>query len=111
VFGLGRRGEAKAAKILRKRGYKIVATNYSCPPGEIDIVAIDGGTLAFVEVKARTSAAFGEAAAQVTPEKRRRLIAAAHHYLAAHPTESDIRFDVVAITGEDAIVIVDAFRS
>ena len=95
---------------MRGRGYRIACTNYSCPRGELDIVATDGEDLVFVEVKTRASNAYGEASAAVTPEKQRRIIAAAEHYLAANPTELGVRFDVVAITGDELLLIRDAFR-
>lgn len=95
---LGRRGEALAAAYLRQRGYRIVTQNYRTPLGEIDIVARDGRTLVFVEVKVRRSPRFGSAKAAVTAAKRRRISMVALLYL---KSEADVgaeaRFDVVAV--------------
>ena len=95
---LGRHGEALAAAYLRLRGYRIVATNYRTRLGEIDIIARDGATLVFVEVKVRRNPRFGSAKAAVTAAKQRRLSMVALQYLkteagAAPPA----RFDVVAV--------------
>ena len=97
---LGESGEDLAVAELERRGYAIVARRYRTRHGEIDIVAMDGETLAFVEVKARTSAEFGMAAEAVTKWKQRRLTAMAVDYLARHRiVECPCRFDVVAIDG------------
>ena len=103
--------EALAAAFLEERGLKIVARNYRCKFGEIDLVARSGATLVFVEVRARTSDAFGGAAGSITPAKRRRLLAAARHYLARHGADSPCRFDAVLLNGSAPRIewITDAF--
>ena len=103
--------EAGAAAYLEGRGLKIVARNYRCRFGEIDIVARDGATLVFVEVRARTSDAFGGAAASITPAKRRRLVATARHYLSRQRADAPCRFDVVLLSGSAPRIewIPDAF--
>ena len=104
-----------AAGALCDLGYAIVATRYRTRYGEIDIIAEDGGTLVFVEVKARRTDQFGSAAESVTASKQRRIIAMASDYLnRANAWERPCRFDVVAIDGlgtEQATirVIKDAF--
>jgi putative endonuclease len=76
----------------------IVERNYRCKGGEIDIVARDGETVVFVEVKERGGSSHGAAVEAVTREKRRRLLRAARLYTATHGlTESNLRFDVVSI--------------
>jgi putative endonuclease len=77
---------------------KVLARNYRCRSGEIDIVAEDGGTVVFVEVKERRGDSHGSAVEAVTPEKRRRIVRAARVYAARHGlSESPLRFDVLAI--------------
>ena len=95
----GGRGERAAARFLRRRGFRILLRGYRTTRGEIDLVARDGETLVFVEVKTRSR---GMPAEAVTPEKQRRLTLAALHFLKRHglldrPREVPCRFDVVAI--------------
>ena len=97
---LGKAAEDLACEELTRRGYAIVARRYRHRAGEIDIVARDGGTIVFVEVKARTSGAFGAAAESVTALKRRRIVNTALDFLARHRlTGEPCRFDVVSIQG------------
>ncbi|MGE0609918.1 MAG: YraN family protein [Pirellulales bacterium] len=96
---LGQRGEAAAAKFLRGLGYVIVARSARHRLGEIDIVAVEGRTVVFVEVKTRESHDAGHPAEAVTPDKQRRLTRLALNYLKRHGLlEHAARFDVVAIT-------------
>ncbi|HXF67157.1 MAG TPA: YraN family protein [Burkholderiales bacterium] len=95
----GRGAEALAAALLERAGLTILARNYRCRFGEIDLVAQSGPTLVFVEVRARRSEQFGGAAASITRAKRRRLLAAARHYLAARGEDRPCRFDVVLARG------------
>jgi len=77
---------------------KVLARNYRCRVGEIDIVADDGGTVVFVEVKERSSDSHGSAVEAVTAAKRRRVVRAARVYAATHGlADSAVRFDVLAI--------------
>ena len=94
---LGKWGERLVAETLRKKGWKIVETNYRCRMGEIDLVAEKSGYLAFVEVKLRKSDRFGRAGEAVTREKQRKLRAAAEFYLIEHPTNLQPRFDVAEV--------------
>ena len=110
----GRSGEDLAVGELETRGYAIVARRYRTRAGEIDIVARDGETLVFVEVKARATAEFGTAAEAVTRRKQLRLAAMARDYLARHlAVDRPCRFDVVAIddveTTPTITVYVNAF--
>jgi putative endonuclease len=99
---LGRIGEELAVAELERKGYAILARRYRTARGEIDIIATDGETLVFVEVKARATGEFGTAAEAVTRRKQLRLIAMAVDYLArASIGGRPCRFDVVAI--DDAL--------
>ena len=96
---------------LRERGYLVVERNYRCKLGEIDIVARDGETLVFVEVRSRSDGERGSALETVTAAKQRRIARVAEHYLAARrPEFRECRFDVVGITAGDLELVRDAFR-
>lgn len=96
---LGQQGERLAARYLRKLGCRIVAQGARDKYGELDLVAIDGITIVFVEVKTRQSHQKGHPVEAVTLEKQRRVTRAALSYLRAHRLlGSSCRFDVVAIT-------------
>ena len=97
-ISLGKRGEDLACRELESRGYAIVARRYRVRSGELDIVARDGATLVFVEVKARAGHEFGSAAEAVTPPKQLRMTRLATEYLMRHHLQDcPCRFDVVAI--------------
>jgi putative endonuclease len=99
---LGRRGEEAAARYLRRLGYVIVARGHRDNIGEIDLVAVDGRTLVFVEVKTRTSQDAGHPADAVDAEKQRRLTRLALSYMKRHDLlEIRARFDVIAVTWPD----------
>ena len=108
---LGVGAEAMAAAFLEKRGLKIVARNYRCRLGEIDLVARDGATTVFVEVRRRASSAFGGAAASITSAKRLKLLKAARHYLSRLRAMPQCRFDALLIQGDPPQIewIRDAF--
>ena len=93
----GREAEARCAEYLRARGYRILAMNYACRGGEIDIVAAKGAYLAFVEVKERANRRFGEAREAVTRTKQARLRLTAGMWLSTHDTDLPPRFDVAEI--------------
>jgi len=99
---LGQTAEARAAAFLQARGLKLLARNWRCRFGEIDLIMRDGATLVFIEVRLRSRNDFGGAAASVTPAKQRKLLAAARQYLATLKTLPPCRFDVVALSGDDA---------
>jgi putative endonuclease len=96
----GESAEARAAAFLEGRGLRIVARNYRCKFGEIDIIAQSGATIVFVEVRARSSDTFGGAAESITAAKRKRLLATARHYLAQLGLDPACRFDVVLLSGD-----------
>lgn len=95
----GEHAEDLAAAFLQQRGLKLVARNYRCRFGEIDLIARDGSVLVFVEVRMRTSEVFGGAAASITAGKRRKLLRAARHYLAGVARPPACRFDALLISG------------
>ena len=95
---LGAEGEARVAGFLEARGWKVLERNWRCRYGELDLVAEDGGTLVFVEVKARSSRRRGSPEEAVDAAKQARLSRIAGEYLAAHGAlERTCRFDVVAV--------------
>lgn len=97
--GLGFMGEQAAKAYLEAKGYKILHENYVTPLGEIDLIAREGETLVFVEVKARSSEEYGPPEASVTRGKRRQIVKAAELYLLkARLKDVACRFDVVAVT-------------
>ena len=93
----GSGAEDEAERLLTRHGLEILARNYRTRLGEIDLVARDGATLVFVEVRSRASERFGGALESVTPAKRRRLAAAARHYLSKLTREPPCRFDVITL--------------
>jgi putative endonuclease len=96
---LGREGEDLAARFLTKQGYRILERNYRTRSGEIDLVALHDGAVVFVEVKTRTSDAFGAPELAVNPRKQQRMVKAALGYLKYKKLHQvPCRFDVVAIT-------------
>jgi len=107
----GRAAETLAAWWLRAKGYRIAARRFRTPQGEIDLVAVRGNTLAFIEVKARRDGAEAETA--LGPRQRRRIADAAAAFLARRPklAAHDIRFDAVFITpGRLPRHVPDAWR-
>lgn len=95
--GIGDNAEKLARNFLVEKGLKIVANNYRCKAGEIDLIAIDKGYLVFVEVRYRQNDAFGTPAETVSNNKQNRLIRAAKHFLLQCKTIPPCRFDVIAI--------------
>ena len=99
---LGLRGERAAEKFLKRLGYKIVARQDRTPGGEMDLVAVDGRTIVFCEVKTRASHAGGHPAEAVDLDKQRRMTRWALGYLRRHGLlEFSSRFDVIAVTWPD----------
>ena len=95
----GDRGEDRAAAFLRKEGYRILERNYRCPLGEMDIIAREGKTIVFVEVKTRSSDRFGSPQAAIGPQKQRRMTAIALCYLKGQGLlGAPARFDVAAVS-------------
>ena len=113
--GRGRVGQAAAERYLERAGYRIVGRNWRSKAGEIDIVAFDGPTLCFVEVKARYHGGYGPAIAAVDRRKQRRIAAAASLLLAHSGHRGPCRFDVVGLdraeSGWDVTLVRDAFEA
>ena len=110
---IGNKGEDKAAKYLKKQGYKIIERNYNLPCGEVDIIAQKNKTLVFVEVKYRTNAdAFGGPIGAVTKAKQKRVINAALSYIKTKkPNYDGLMFDIIAISEDKIEHIQNAFSS
>jgi putative endonuclease len=111
---LGKKGEEVAVRYLKKKGYRIVERNYVCKMGEMDIIAKEKDTWAFIEVKTRTSTTFGPPQLAVNPTKQMQLSKVALCFLKEKQLEDvRARFDVVAILlrpkGEEIELIKDAF--
>ena len=108
---MGNFGERKVRNYLRRRGYVILDKNYLAKCGELDIVARRFNTIAFVEVKTRSSAEYGGPAAALTPAKRRALCRAAGAWLAAHDAwGSPCRFDVVCVLRRGDVLYPEHYR-
>ena len=98
---LGRDGEERAVRHLKKEKYILVRRNYRCPAGEIDIIAKDGDRLCFIEVKTRRSLKFGKPQDAVNAVKRKKIMRAALYFLKETKMENrSFRFDVVAVMDE-----------
>jgi putative endonuclease len=96
--GIGNRGEELAAAFLERNGFKLIERNFRCKGGEVDIVAMDGNTVVFIEVKSRRTLTYGVPQLAVTPFKQRQISKAALTWLARnHKHDSPARFDVIAI--------------
>lgn len=96
---LGRQGEELAACLLAQNGYEILARNYRCPYGEIDLIAQKDGVLTFTEVKTRQTDRFGQPAEAVTREKQKKIRLTAIHYLGQSPVRcSAMEFQVIEIS-------------
>lgn len=110
----GNQAESLACTYLQRAGLVLVARNYRCRQGELDLVMDEQGTLVFIEVRYRRSAGFGSPAESVHAHKRLRLVAAARHYLLENTGDQPCRFDVVAISGDEPYRIDwirDAFQA
>jgi putative endonuclease len=111
----GKKGENIAVAYLKSNGYRIVERNYKCLFGEIDIVAIDGDTIVFIEVKSRKSEEFGDPQVAVGLEKQKKISKISLKYLGEkHLYPCNARFDVVAIkmlpSGNRVELIQNAFE-
>jgi putative endonuclease len=95
----GRKGEAVAYNFVRELGYAVLERNWRCRAGEIDLIALDGECLVFIEVKTRRTAIAGTAEEAVGPAKAQRILAAAEWYLAEHADLAEMiwRVDLIAI--------------
>lgn len=112
---MGRSGELAAWAAYRRRGYRLLARNWRCPLGELDLVLAGPGTVVFCEVKARTSTALGGPHEAVSPSKQRRLRILAEAFISSRRlTARSYRFDVASVLlradgGIDVHLFEDAF--
>lgn len=111
---LGKEGEDRAARFLMKQGYRIIERNYGTRSGEIDLIALHDGVVVFIEVKTRTSDAFGAPELAVNHRKQQRMVKAALGYIKYKKLHQvPCRFDVVAITAaadKEVELIQNAFE-
>jgi putative endonuclease len=109
---VGATAEARASRLLVRSGYRIVEQNFRCGAGELDIIARDGEVLCFIEVRSRGNGEHGHAAEMVDGRKQAQVARVAMAYIGLrNPRFDESRFDVVAITGSDELLIRDAFRA
>lgn len=106
---LGADAESRAASFLAGLGYEILERNFSCRMGELDIIARDGDTVVFVEVRSRSSLSYGLAQETVVAAKRRKLVKTAQLYAQARALDCPMRFDVVAFGPDGLEHFPDAF--
>ncbi|MBI5286598.1 MAG: ribonuclease HII [Deltaproteobacteria bacterium] len=114
-LALGKKGEEDAIAFLKGKGYKILERNFRCPLGEIDIIALDKGTLVFVEVKTRRTNTFGLPQEAVGERKQGQLSKVASYFINKKKINMPTRFDVVAVGylpgGKRIDIIKDAFQA
>ena len=111
--GIGKYGERVALRHLEDAGFEILARNWRCPEGEIDIVALDRGVLVICEVKTRSGLGYGLPAEAITRKKADRLRLLARRWLREHPGGgADVRFDVVSVLrGQRGAAVVEHLRA
>ncbi len=111
----GTEAELAAVRWLARNGYRVLERNYRSKLGEIDVIARDGDTLCFLEIKARSAPSFGPAVAAVGPQKQAKIARAATAYLAFSGWEGPCRFDVLGIDRRGGswsfTLIEDAFQT
>lgn len=109
---MGRAGEEFTCEYLKKCGMRVLARNYRAKKGEIDLVARDGDTIVFVEVKTRSSNAYGTAGEAVTYRKQQMIIKTAQWYIMQNNIkESNFRFDVAEVSAGDAGFSINYLRN
>ena len=109
---LGQAGEEAAARYLEQQGWRILERNCYLPGGEIDIIALEGNCLVFVEVKTRQrSSRFGSPFEAVDWRKQQRLTEAASAYMSEHSLDMAARFDVAAVIPEQGFFLVELLRN
>lgn len=108
---LGLLGELKAVRFLRKNGYKILERNYCCPCGEVDIIARKADVCAFIEVKTRSNAYFGQPNQAVDSQRQIRYIRSARYYFSGKTPDLVVRFDIIEILNGKINHIENAFEA
>lgn len=108
---VGKQGEDLAVKYLKKHKYKIIERNFSCKFGEIDVVAMDGKYVVFVEVKSRSDDSFGMPREAVNWRKQQKIVQSANYWLYKNDRIGlPVRFDVIEILSGEITHLVDTFR-
>lgn len=109
---IGKQYEEAAIKYLESKGYEIIATNFNCHIGEIDIIAKDGGYLSFIEVKYRSNTKKGYPYESITPYKIKKIINSAKFFMLSNHIsfETPCRFDVVAFLADEIKLYKNAFE-
>ncbi len=109
---LGSAQEERAVRFLREQGYDIMATNFRCKAGEVDIIASEGGVLCFIEVKYRATLRAGQPEVAVNFSKQKRISRVADFYFVRYNVSASVqvRFDVVGILGEEIRLHKNAFE-
>jgi putative endonuclease len=105
----GKEGELAALDFLREKGYIVVDTNYLHHPYEVDIIALDGEVLVFVEVKTRQTDAYGHPVEFITGKKEQHLIKVADYYLQYRMPGREGRFDVITLYKKEGVFILEHF--
>jgi putative endonuclease len=106
----GTKAEDLAARHLKKQGFKIICRNWRAKTAEVDIIAEDGPTLVFIEVKARSTRQFGLPEEAVTPHKQQKMARAAMDFVIRKKKDAPMRFDVISIGPDGLRHIRDAFE-
>lgn len=107
---LGKFGEELAVEFLQQNGYDILETNWTFQKAEIDIIAQKDSTVAVIEVKTRSSIAFGLPQDFVKPNKIQLLVKAVNEYIVSNDLDVDVRFDIIAIYKEDNTYKIEHFE-
>ena len=96
----GVESEDQACNFLQHKGLNLITRNYYCRQGEIDLIMSDKETTVFIEVRYRKNNHYGDAKESITIQKQNKIRTTALHYMQSHPDSNNVRFDVIAITGE-----------
>ena len=96
----GAEAENQACHFLQQKGLKLITRNYYCRQGEIDLIMNDNEATVFIEVRYRKNNHYGDAKESITTQKQNKIRTTALHYMQSHPQKNNVRFDVIAITGE-----------
>lgn len=96
----GTEAENQACRFLQDKGLNLITRNYYCRQGEIDLIMNDDETTVFIEVRYRKNNHYGDAKESVTSQKQNKIRSTALHFIQSHPRHDNVRFDVIAITGE-----------
>ena len=107
---VGKEGEELALKFLKDKGFRVLERNYRTPIGEIDIIARDGNTLVFIEVKTRSDMSFGSPFESVTQRKRDKIHKTALWYIKGLGREPAARFDVLSIDLQDGRTVIEHIK-